>query len=391
MSEDKKKSLSAATRIVRAGRDKSITGPFVNPPVVHASTVLFDSVDDMTHLRQRYHYGRRGTPTTEALMTAIAELDNAEGAIIAPSGLAAASLALLSCLGAGDRILIVDTVYGPVRHLADTVLKRFGIEVTYYDPHLGAGIDRLFTANTRAVYVESPGSLTFEMQDLPAIAAVAHRHGATVLADNTWATPLYSRPLEHGADLSIMAGTKYLVGHSDAMIGAVSANGQALHRLREAWGTFGTHVGPDDVYLTLRGMRTLAVRLERHQTSASRIAGWLAARPEVARVLYPALPSDPGHALWKRDMTGASGLFGLVMRGWSEDQAALFVDSLQLFGIGASWGGFESLAIVSHIKRQRTATTWNAEGPLLRLNIGLEDPADLMADLESAFTAVADA
>ncbi|MCR4282528.1 MAG: cystathionine beta-lyase [Bauldia sp.] len=377
-----------ATRLVRAGRDKSLTGQFVNPPVVHASTVLFDSVDDMVHRRQRYQYGRRGTPTSEALESAVNELEGAEGTILCPSGLAAAATALLSCVSAGDRILLVDSVYAPVRHFADTVLKRLGVETVYYDPLIGAGIEMLFEARTTAVYLEAPGSLTFEMQDLAAIAGVAKRYGATVLFDNTWATPAYFRPLEHGADLSIMAGTKYLAGHSDVMLGTVAANGPALKKLKDVHGAMGVHVGPDDMYLGLRGIRTLPIRLERHWQSAMIVTAWLAARPEVARVLYPPLEADPGHRLWKRDMTGASGLFGIVLYGWSEDQAKRFVDGLELFGIGASWGGFESLAILAHPKPVRTATAWQAEGPLLRLHIGLEDPGDLIADLEAGFARV---
>jgi len=378
----------AATRLVHVGRDKSLTGPFVNPPVVHASTVLFDSVDDMQQRRQRYIYGRRGTPTSDALEMAVSELEGAEGTVLCPSGLSAAATALLSCLSAGDRVLIVDSVYGPVRHFAETALKRLGIETAYYDPAIGAGIETLLTQNTRAVYLEAPGSLTFEMQDLPAIAGVAKRHGATVLFDNTWATPLYFRALDHGADLSIIAGTKYLGGHADVMLGTVAAKGAAWKALKDTHGSLGLHVGPDDVFLALRGVRTLGIRLERHGKSALTVAKWLAARPEVSRVLYPALEGDPGHALWKRDMTGACGLFGVVLNGWSEDQAKDFIDHLELFGIGASWGGFESLATLSHLKPIRSATSWQAEGPLMRLHIGLEDPADLIADLEAGFARV---
>ncbi len=369
------------------GRARDITGPFVNPPVVHASTVLFDTVDDMQNRRQRYVYGRRGTPTSDALESAVTEIEGAAGSVLCPSGLAAATTALLSCLNAGDRILIVDSVYGPVRHFATVALKRLGIETAYYDPAIGAGIEALFTDNTTAVYLESPGSLTFEMQDLPAIAAVAKRRNATVLFDNTWATPLYFKPVEHGADLSINAGTKYLGGHSDLMLGTVAASEKAWPNLKETHGALGLHVGPDDMFLGLRGLRTMAIRLDRHHSSAMTIATWLSARPEVSRVLYPALPGAPGHALWKRDMTGASGLFSIVFRGWDEDRAKRFVDSLSLFGIGASWGGFESLAIVAHPEKIRSATEWKAGGPLIRLHIGLEDPGDLIADLEAAFAA----
>ncbi len=377
-----------ATRLAHTGRDKSLTGPFVNPPVIHASTVLYNSVDDMQDERQRYSYGRHGTPTSDALEAAVNEMEGAAGTVLCPSGLAAATVALLSCLKAGDRILIVDNVYGPVRRFAGSMLANLGIETTYFDPAIGAGIEALFTDNTRAVYLEAPGSLTFEMQDVPAIAAVAHRHNATVLFDNTWATPLYFRPLDFGVDLSIHAATKYLGGHSDVMLGTVAANQSALPALKQTFKYLGMHVAPDDVFLGLRGLRTLAVRLERHQTSALKVATWLAARPEVARVLYPALPSDPGHALWKRDMSGASGLFGFILSGWSEAEAKQFVDGLEFFGIGASWGGFESLAILAHLTWGRTAVPWKAEGPLIRLHIGLEDPDDLIADLEASLTAV---
>jgi cystathionine beta-lyase len=378
-----------ATRIVRAGRDKSITGPFVNPPVIHASTVLFESTDAMLDRRQRYVYGRRGTPTSEALESAISGLEGAAGTVLCPSGLSAASLALLALVKAGDHILVVDNVYGPVRHMADTVLKRLGVSTTYFDPGVGSGIAGLFGDRTSVVYLETPGSLTFEMQDVPAIAAIAHERSALVIADNTWATPLYFRPLDHGADVSLMAGTKYLGGHSDVNIGTVAANPAAWPRLKETHGTLGLTVGPDDIYLALRGLRTLGVRLERQMASGLEVATWLAGRPEVTRVLHPALPGDPGHALWQRDMTGASGLFGLVLGGWTEAEAKAFVDGLRLFGIGASWGGFESLAILAKVGHVRTAVPWHAEGPLVRLHIGLEDPADLIADLERSFANVA--
>ncbi len=376
-----------ATRLVHTGRDKNLTGPFVNPPVTHASTVLYNSVDDMQEGRQPYSYGRHGTPTSDALEAAVTELEGAAGTVLCPSGLAAATVALLSCLAAGDHILIVDSVYGPVRRFAGTILTRLGIETTYYDPAIGAGIEALFRDNTRAVYLEAPGSLTFEMQDVPAIAEVAHRHNATVLFDNTWATPVYFRPLDFGVDLSIHAATKYLGGHSDVMLGTVAANAAAWPKLKETHKFLGMHVAPDDVFLGLRGLRTLAVRLERHYASALKVATWLAARPEVARVLYPPLASDPGHALWKRDMSGGCGLFGVVFDGWSEDQAKRLIDGLHLFGIGASWGGFESLAILAHLNWGRTAVPWKAEGPLVRLHIGLEDADDLIADLAASLEA----
>ena len=380
--------LRPATRLTHAGRDKRITGQFVNPPVFHASTVLFDTVDDMEHLRPRYSYGRLGTPTSEALEAIVAELEGADGVAVSPSGLAAATTALLSCLSAGDHLLLVDGIYAPIRRLADSLLKRLGILTTYFNPAIGTGIAALFTEKTRAVYLEAPASLTFEMQDIDVIVAVAKQHGALVLFDNTWATPLHFRALDHGIDLSIISGTKYFVGHSDAVVGTVAARGDAWPKLRQTHVAMGLHVAPDDMYLTLRGIRTMGVRLAQHEKAAMTIATWLAARPEVARVLYPALPSDPGHALWKKYMTGASGLFGVVFNGWSNEQAKLFIDGLKLFGIGASWGGFESLATLSH--PIRTATKWKPEGATIRLHIGLEDPADLMADLEKGFARVAE-
>ncbi len=377
------------TRLVRVGRDKDITGPFVNPPVVHASTVLFPDTDTMLSRRQRYLYGRRGTPTSEAFESAISEIEGAAGAVICPSGLNAVTTALTSALSAGDEVLVVDCVYGPVRHFADTVLKRMGIAVVYFDPAIGAGIGTLFTERTRAVYLEAPGSLTFEMQDVPAIAAIAHERGATVLFDNTWATPIYFRPLEAGVDLSIQAGTKYVGGHSDVNLGLVAANESHWPALKETHGTLGLCAGPDDIYLGLRGLRTIAVRLERQMQSALTVARWLNDRPEVARVLHPALPGDPGHALWKRDMSGACGLFGIILDGWSLDDTKALIDGLDLFGIGASWGGFESLAILANPAKQRSAVPWTAEGPLIRLHIGLEDPGDLIADLEAGFNRIA--
>ncbi len=389
-SADDEIGLGPATRLVRTGRDPDITGPFVNPPVIHASTVLFENTDAMMGGRQRYVYGRRGTPTSDALEAAITDIEGAAGTVLCPSGLAAAAAALLALVSAGDHVLIVDCVYGPVRHFADTVLKRLGVAVTYFDPAIGRGIEALFTDETTVVYLEPPGSLTFEMQDVPGIAAVAHRRGAMVVADNTWATPLYFKPLAFGCDLSVMAGTKYLGGHSDVMIGTVAANEAAWPKLKATHGTLGMHVGPDDVFLALRGLRTMGLRLDRQMASGLAVAEWVAARPEVARVLHPALPGDPGHDLWRRDMSGASGLFGIVLDGWSEDDAKAFVDGLRLFGIGASWGGFESLAILAKLKGIRTAVPWQAEGPLIRLHVGLEEPADLIADLERSLLAVAE-
>jgi cystathionine beta-lyase len=388
MSDSDPEDVKPATAVVRAGRVKSITGPFVNPPVIHASTILYDTIDDMVHRRQRYTYGRRGTPTIDALAGAMNDLEGSAGTVLCPSGLSAISTALLACLSSGDHLLMVDCVYGPARHFAKTILKRFGIETTFFRPDVGAEIETLFTERTRAVYLEAPGSLTFEMQDLPAIAAVARAHAAATIFDNTWATPIYFKPLAAGADITLLAATKYVGGHSDVMLGTVSANEAFWPRLIETHGSLGLCVGPDDIYLGLRGLRTMAVRLEKQMKSGLEVARWLAGRPEVSRVLHPALKSDPGYALWKRDMSGASGLFGVLFGGWSHKDAALFIDTLKLFGIGASWGGFESLAILANPAHYREAAPWEEKGTLIRLHVGLEDPADLIADLEAGFAAV---
>ena len=374
------------TRLVQAGRSPAITGPFVNPPVIHASTVLFPDVASMKPGGQPYTYGRTGTPTIAALEGAMTELEGAAGTVLCPSGLSAVSTALLSVLASGDHLLMADNVYDPARTVATTLLARFGVETTFFDPEIGSGIATLMRPSTRAIYAESPGSLTFECADLPAFAAAAHASGAVLVVDNTWATPLYCQPLALGADITLLAGTKYIGGHSDVMIGTVSAAPSAIERLRETHLTMGACVGPDDIFLALRGLRTLGIRLAQHHRSGLTVAGFLEGRSEVARVLHPALPNHPGHALWQRDMTGASGLFGVVLDGWSTEKTTAFLEALSLFGLGYSWGGFESLAIPTRFRR--TATDWQAEGPLIRLHVGLEDPADLIADLETAFARV---
>lgn len=378
-----------ATRLTHAGRKPEDFHGFVNPPVVHASTVLFPDCATMLSGGQTYHYARRGNPTTDALEEALAELEGAAGVRLAASGLNAVSVALLSCLSSGDHVLITDSAYGPTRHFAETTLKRLGVAVDYYDPAVGAGIEALFRPNTRAVMTEAPGSLTFEMQDIPAIAEVAHARDALVVMDNTWATPCFFDAIGHGVDLSVQAGTKYLIGHSDAMLGTVAASERAWPGLKETHGALGMHVGPDDVYLALRGLRTLEVRLRRHMENALEIARWLAERPEVARVRHPGLESDPGHAIWKRDFTGATGLFAFdFIDSVSEAQSHAFLDALELFGLGYSWGGFESLAIPVRLKGARTATPMPTGGPSVRLHIGLEDTADIRADLEAGFAAL---
>ena len=335
---------------------------------------------------QKYTYGTRGTPTSDALAKAIDELEGSAGTVIVPSGLVAVTLPLLAFLSAGDHALIVDSVYNPTRRFADGMLKRFGVEVDYYDPLIGAGIADLMKPNTKVVFTESPASNTFEVQDIPAIAKAARAGGAIVMMDNTWATPVYFRPLEHGVDISIHAATKYPAGHSDVLLGTVSANERAWERLHETFLTLGCCAGPDDTYQVLRGLRTMGVRLERHQQNALEIARWLETQQGVARVLHPALESCPGHEFWKRDFSGASGIFSVILDGGGQKEAHAFLDALEIFGLGYSWGGYESLAVHCNLS-DRVVAKGPYPGPLLRLQIGLEDVEDLKADLTRALAA----
>ena len=391
MSKKPKGPIKSDTRLVTSGRDPQAYHGFVNPPVYHASTLLYPTAEDQVAHRARYNYGRRGTPTSEALENALREIDGdaCAGVALLPSGLAAISAALVATARAGDHVLVPDSVYRPTRNFCNGVFKRFGVETTYYDPLVGADIARLFKPNTRVVFVEAPGSQSLEMQDIPAIAKIAHERNAVVLMDNTWATPLYFRAFEKGVDLSIQAGTKYIGGHSDIMFGCVSANAATLPPLKDTVYSMGLCVGPDDMYLALRGLRTLGVRLDRHYQSGLRVARWLEQRTEVLRVIHPALESDPGHKIWKRDFTGACGLFSVVFKPTSEQSVHAFLNELALFGLGYSWGGFESLAILFDCTEYRTATKWAPGGPTVRLHIGLEDPDDLIADLERGFSAMA--
>jgi cystathionine beta-lyase len=387
--DGRSKPQKAETTLVTAGRDTRAQKGFVNPPVVHGSTVLYPTAEDLHAHRGEFQYGRHGTPTTRALQDALMALEGPQcaGVGLAPSGLSAITTTLLAVLNAGDHLLVCDNAYRPSRNFCNGVLARYGVETTYFDPLIGRRVAELFKPNTKAILVEAPGSQTFEMPDLPAIAGVAHARGALVIDDNTWATPLFHRSLDQGVDISIQAATKYIGGHSDIMFGTISANAKAWPLIAEAIRLLGVCAGPDDVFLALRGLRTLAVRLAQHHQSALDIARWLAARPEVIRVLHPGLESDPGHAIWKRDFTGASGLFSIVLRPAPQQAVDAMLDAVKLFGMGYSWGGFESLVIPFDCAGYRTATKWAPGGPALRLHIGLENVEDLKGDLERGFEA----
>ena len=384
-----KKKLRRDTITAHAGRDPQRFDGVVNTPVFRASTVLFPDVqsyqgrdpDDYKVMR----YGIYGTPTTFALEEAVAELEGGHAAVALPSGLAAIVAALAAFVKTGAHVLISDSVYQPTRNFCDKRLRALGVDIEYYDPLIGAGIAALIHPNTTAVLCESPGSNTFEMQDIPAIAAAAHAQGIAVLADTTWGTPYFFRSFEHGVDVSIHAGTKYIAGHSDVMMGIIVTNEKYWLKVRRVVADYGYCVSPDDCYLALRGLRTIGVRMRHQQQSALKIASWLQARPEVLRVFYPALESDPGYAIWKRDFSGAASLFGVMLKPASVEAVDALINSLDLFGIGSSWGGFESLAIRADPGKYRTATQWNPGGPLLRIHVGLEDPDDLIADLERGF------
>jgi cystathionine beta-lyase len=354
----------------------------VNTPVYRASTILYEDFATLDAADAPFVYGRLGTPSSKSLEDVINALEGAAHTVLCPSGLNAITTAILSVCSAGDHLLMTDSCYDPTRSFCDRTLPRWGIETTYYDPLIGAKIAALFRPNTRAVFCESPGSLTFEVQDVPAIASVAHSHDASVLLDNTWATPLFFSAFAHGIDLSIQAATKYVGGHADLMLGYVAANDAHAKRLRGTHHDLGLCASGDDCFLALRGLRTMTVRLARHQDTAQRLALWLKTRTEVARVLHPALEDDPGHAIWKRDFAGASGLFGVVLKPVPREALAAFFDGLVLFGRGYSWGGYESLIVPAHIRR--TAKEYSAEGPVLRIHAGLENPDDLIAELDTA-------
>jgi cystathionine beta-lyase len=380
------------TLLARAGRDPARYQGMVNTPVFRTSTVLFPDLesyearggDDYKKVR----YGLHGTPTTFALEEAVAAMEGGYAAVALPSGLAAITAALCAYATAGTHLLVTDSCYGPTRTFCDRRLRPNGVEVEYYDPLVGAAIEKRFRPTTRAVLCESPGSMTFEMQDIPAIAEAAHARGIAVLADTTWGTPYFFRSFEKGVDVSIHAATKYIAGHSDVVMGLIVTNQAHWLTVRRAVDHYGFGVSPDDCYLALRGFRTIGVRMRQQMANALRVARWLQSRPEVRRVIYPALESDPGHAIWKRDFTGAASLFAFVMQPASEAQVRAFMNALELFGIGSSWGGFESLAVVARLERWRSLAPWDPGGPTIRLHIGLEDPDDLVADLERGFAAL---
>jgi cystathionine beta-lyase len=381
----KKRSRRRDTVLAHAGRDPAANHGIVNPPVYHASTVVFPTVAKLEASQvaplDHIHYGRYGTPTTMALEEAVARLEGGDKAIALPSGLAAIACALQAFLKAGDHALIADSVYFPTRRLCNGLLAGWGVETTFYDPMVGARIADLIRPNTRVVFLESPGSLTFEVQDVPAIAKAARARGAVTVMDNTWSAGYYFQPFAHGVDVSIQAATKFIAGHSDAMLGVITVRDKLHERVKMTAVNLGVCAGVDECYLGLRGLRSLAARMPRHQESGLKLARWLKSRPEVARVLHPALPECPGHKYWKRDFTGAAGLFSVVLKPFSKKAVAAMLDGLELFAMGYSWGGYESLIIPIYPAKVRSATRWTHPGPAIRIHAGLEDPDDLIADL----------
>lgn len=374
------------TLLAHMGNDPHAYHGFINQPVVRASTVLFPDADTMVREAQPYTYGTHGTPTTDALCHAVDALEGSVKTVLVPSGLAAITVPLLGALQQGDHILIVDSVYHPTRRFANSVLKKMGIDVEYYDPLIGGDIHRLLKKNTKVVFTESPGSNTYEVQDIPAISEAAHKVGALVMMDNTWATPLYFRPLEHGVDISINAATKYPNGHSDVLMGFISANERAQELIEDIHMILGMSVSGDDAYLVLRSMRTMGIRLAHQQKTALDLARWLETQPAVAEVLHPALENHPGHALWCRDFSGASSVFSIVLKSGSTKEAYDFLNTLTYFGLGYSWGGFESLAVLVNLS-DRTIAKKDYPGPVLRLQIGHENFEDLQRDLANALKA----
>jgi cystathionine beta-lyase len=378
---DQESALSPETILTHTGRHPELDRGYVNTPVYRGSTILFPTLDALEAPGPRYDYGRTGNPSSAAVEDAISALEGAAGTVLAPSGLSAISLALMTVLKAGDELLVSDSAYQPTRRVADGVLTRLGIIVRYYDPRIGAGIAGLVTDKTRAIFVESPGSLTYEIEDLPAILAVAKPRGIAVIVDNSWATPLYHNPLKLGADLVVHAGTKMFVGHSDAMFGTTSANEKWWPALRDTHIRLGLCASPDDCFLAARGLRTLAIRMKEHGIRSTAMAAWLETQSGVRTVIHPALPSHPDHALFQRDFSGAGSVFAVVLEPKPRAALAAMVDGFNLFGMGWSWGGYESLCLPIHPEKIRTAVKWEEPGTMLRIHVGLEGFDDLKADL----------
>lgn len=387
----KVKFMKKDTKIVQAGRDKKWTGQAVNPPVYHVSTILHDSVADLKYALKNFknkiwYYGRRGTPTHFAFRDAMKELEGGHDCLIYPSGLAAINAALLSFLSSGDHLLMVDTAYGPTRALCNKVLSRMGIEVTYYDPLIGSDIEKLLQENTKVIFTESPGSMTMDVQDIPAISKVARANDIILMLDNTYGNLINFDPYKHGVDISIQAATKYIVGHSDAMLGTITASEKYWARLYDNSFYMGYTAAPDDINLALRGIRTIKTRINQHEQSALKIAKWLKARDEVDLILHPAFPDCPGHDIWKRDFNGSNGLFSFTLKEGNEKSLTALLDNLELFKMGYSWGGFESLIMSFYnVKKERDLSNWDDYGIIVRLHVGLEDVDDLIADLEQGF------